>query len=181
MNYAKTNPGKLNFGSPGIGSTGHMSMELFRAMTGTSLTHITYKGDAGVLSDLMGGQIMLSLSNLPAYMPQVKAGKIRALAVSTAKRSPAAPDIPTLAEAGVPGYETVAWFGLVAAAQTPKDILNKLAAETARILRLPDVNARLSELGAEPVGSTPQQFDSHIRSEIVKWAKVIKDANVELQ
>jgi tripartite-type tricarboxylate transporter receptor subunit TctC len=179
--YAKANPGKLNFGSPGIGSTGHMSMELFKAMTGTSLMHITYKGDAGVLTDLMGGQIMVALSNLPAYMPQVKAGRIRALAVSTARRSPAATGIPTIAEAGVPGYETVAWFGLVAPAQTPKDILDKLSVETARILKLPDVNARLSELGAEPVGSTPQQFDSHIRSEIVKWAKVIKDANVELQ
>ena len=179
--YAKSNPDKLNYGSPGIGSTGHMSMELLKAMTGASLVHITYKGDAGVLSDLLGGQIMLTLSNLPAYMPQVKAGKIRALAVSTARRSPAAPDIPTIAEAGIPGYETVAWFGLVAPARTPKDIVNKLSAETARILKLPDVNARLSELGAEPVGSTPQQFDVHIRSEIVKWAKVIKDAKVELQ
>jgi tripartite-type tricarboxylate transporter receptor subunit TctC len=156
-------------------------MELFKAMTGTSLMHIVYKGDAGVLTDLMGGQIMVVLSNLPAYMPQVKAGRIRALAVSTARRSPAAPDIPTIAEAGVPGYETVAWFGLLAPAQTPKDIINKLSAETARILKLPDVNARLSELGAEPVGSTPQVFDAHIKSEIVKWAKVIKDANVELQ
>ena len=179
--YARANPGKLNFGSPGIGSTGHLSMELFKAMTGTSLMHIVYKGDAGVLADLMGGQIMVALSNLPAYMPQVKAGRIRALAVSMARRSPAAPDVPTIAEAGVSGYETVAWFGLVAPAQTPKNIINRLSAETNRILKLPDVNARLSELGAEPVGSTPQVFDAHIKSEIVKWAKVIKDANVELQ
>jgi len=179
--YAKTNPGKLTFGSPGIGSSGHMSMELFKAVTGTDLVHITYKGDAGVLTDLMGGQIMVALSNLPAYMPQVKAGRIRALAVSTQRRSPAAPEIPTIAEAGLPDYETVAWFGLVAPARTSMVILDKVSVETARILKLPDVNARLSELGAEPVGSTPQQFDSHIRSEIVKWAKVIKDAKVELQ
>ena len=179
--YLRANPGKINFGSPGYGSTGHMSVELFMAMTGTKMAHIPYKGDAGVLADVMGGQIMLSLSNMPPYTPQIKAGRIRALAVSMSRRSPAAPEIQTLAEAGVPGYETVAWFGLLAPAKTPRDIINKLSAETARILKLPDVNTRLSDLGAEPVGSTPAQFDAHIKSEILKWAKVIKDANVELQ
>ncbi len=179
--YLRANPGKLNFGSPGYGSTGHMSVELFMAMTGTKMAHIPYKGDAGVLADLMGGQIMLSLSNMPAYTPQIKAGRVRALAVSTAKRSPAAPEIPTMAEAGVPGYVTVAWFGLLAPAKTPRDIINKLSAETARILKMPDVYTRLADLGAEPVGSSAAEFDAHIKSEIVKWAKVIKDANVELQ
>ena len=179
--YLRANPGKLNFGSPGYGSTGHMSVELFMAMTGTKMAHIPYKGDAGVLADLMGGQIMLSLSNMPAYTPQIKAGRVRALAVSTAKRSPAAPEIPTMAEAGVPGYVTVAWFGLLAPAKTPRDIINKLSAETARILKMPDVYTRLADLGAEPVGSSAPEFDAHIKSEIVKWAKVIKDANVELQ
>jgi tripartite-type tricarboxylate transporter receptor subunit TctC len=179
--YLRANAGKVNFGSPGYGSTGHMSVELFMAMTGTKMTHIPYKGDAGVLADVMGGQIMLSLSNMPAYAPQIKAGRVRALAVSTAKRSPAAPEIPTMAEAGVPGYVTVAWFGLLAPANTPRDIIGKLSVETARILKLPDVHARLSDLGAEPVGSTPAEFDAHIKAEIVKWAKVIKDANVELQ
>jgi tripartite-type tricarboxylate transporter receptor subunit TctC len=118
---------------------------------------------------------------MPAYTPQIKAGRVRALAVSTAKRSPAAPEIPTMAEAGVPGYVTVAWFGLLAPAQTPRDIINKLSVETARILKMPDVYARLSDLGAEPVGSSATEFDAHIKAEIVKWAKVIKDANVELQ
>ncbi len=179
--YLRANPGKLNFGSPGYGSTGHMSVELFMAMTGTKMAHIPYKGDAGVLADLMGGQIMLSLSNMPAYTPQIKAGRVRALAVSTAKRSPAAPEIPTMAEAGVPGYVTVAWFGLLAPAKTPRDIINKLSTETARILKMPDVYTRLADLGAEPVGSSAPEFDAHIKSEIVKWAKVIKDANVELQ
>jgi tripartite-type tricarboxylate transporter receptor subunit TctC len=179
--HLRSNPGKVNFGSPGYGSTGHMSVELFMAMTGTKMNHVPYKGDAGVLADVMAGQISLSLSNMPAYTPQIKAGRVRALAVSTAKRSPAAPEIPTMAEAGVPGYVTVAWFGLLAPAKTPREIINKLSAETARILKTPEVHARLSDLGAEPVGSTPGEFDAHIKAEIVKWAKVIKDANVELQ
>jgi tripartite-type tricarboxylate transporter receptor subunit TctC len=179
--YAKANPGKLNYGSPGNGSTAHLSMELFKTMTGANLTHIPYKGSAGVLTDVMGGQIALTMDNLPPYLPQVKAGKIRALAVSTAKRSRAVPEIPTVAEAGVPGYDSGAWFGLLAPAGTPKDIVNRLAAETQRILKLPDVHERIAALGAEPVGSTPEQFAAHIKSEIAKWAKVIKEANVELQ
>ena len=179
--YLRANPGKINFGSPGYGSTGHMSTELFMSMTATKMNHVPYKGDAGVLADVMAGQISLSFSNMPAYTPQIKAGRIRALAVSTTKRSPAAPEIPTMAEAGVPGYVAVAWFGLLAPAKTPRELVNKLSAETARILKMPDVNSRLSDLGAEPIGSTPAEFDAHIKSEIVKWAKVIKDANVELQ
>ena len=110
-----------------------------------------------------------------------KAGKIRALAVSTAKRSAAAPELPTIAEAGVPGYETVAWFGFSAPARTPKEVLNRIAADTGRILRLPDVHARLSDLGAEPAGNTPEQFDAHLRAEMVKFARIIREARVELQ
>ena len=174
--YLRANPGKVNFGSPGYGSTGHMSTELFMSMTGTKMNHVPYKGDAGVLADVMAGQISVSFSNMPAYTPQIKAGRVRALAVSTTKRSPAAPEIPTMAEAGVPGYVAVAWFGLLAPAKTPRDIINKLSLETARILKLPDVHARLSDLGAEPVGGTPAEFDDHIKAEIVKWAKVIKDS-----
>jgi tripartite-type tricarboxylate transporter receptor subunit TctC len=179
--YAKANPGKLSYGSPGNGSTAHLSMELFKSMTGTNLVHIPYKGSAGVLADVMGGQIAVTIDNMPVYLPQVKAGKIRALAVSPAKRSTAAPDIPTIAEAGVPGYDSGAWFGLLAPAGTPRAIVEKLSVETARILKLPDVSKRISELGAEPVGSTPAQFTALIKDEIAKWAKVIKDANVELQ
>jgi len=179
--YAKANPGKLNYGSPGNGSTAHLSMELFKSMTGIQMVHIPYKGSAGVLADLIGGQIVATMDNMPPYLPQVKAGKIRALAVSPAKRSAAAPDIPTVAESGVPGYDSGAWFGLVAPVHTPKDVVNKLSRETARILQLADVRARLTDLGAEPVGGTPEQFAAHIKSEIAKWAKVIKEANVELQ
>ena len=179
--YAKANAGKLNYGSPGIGSTAHLSMELFKSMTGTSLNHIPYKGSAGVLADLMGGQIAVTMDNIPVYLPQVKAGKIRALAVSPAKRTSAAPDLPTVAEAGVTGYDSGAWFGLLAPAGTPRPIVDKLSGEVARILNLADVSRRISELGAEPVGSTPAQFAAHIKSEIARWAKVIRDANVELQ
>jgi tripartite-type tricarboxylate transporter receptor subunit TctC len=179
--YAKANQGKLNYGSPGNGSTAHLSMELFKSMTGIQMVHVPYKGSAGVLADLIGGQIVVTMDNMPPYVPQVKAGKIRALAVSPTRRSPALPEVPTVAEAGVPGYDSGAWFGLVAPANTPKDLVDKLSRETARILKLPDVSARLADLGAEAVGSTPEQFSAHIKAEIAKWAKVIRDANVELQ
>ncbi|HEY9446055.1 MAG TPA: tripartite tricarboxylate transporter substrate binding protein [Burkholderiales bacterium] len=179
--YAKANPGKLSYGSPGLGSTAHLSMELFKSMTGTNLIHVPYKGSAGVLADVMSGQIAVTMDNIPPYLPQVGAGKIRALAVSPAKRTPAAPDIPTVAEAGVPGYESGAWFGLVAPSGTPKAVIAKLAAETQRILKLPDVHQRIASLGAEVVGSSPEDFDAFIEREMAKWAKVIKDAHVELQ
>ncbi len=179
--HAKSSPGKLSYGSPGNGSTAHLSMELFKNMTGASLVHIPYKGSAGVLADVMGGQIAVTIDNMPPYLPQVKAGKIRALAVSTPKRSAAVPDLPTIAEAGVAGYDSGSWFGLLAPAKTPAAVVARLSAESARILKLPEVSKRISELGAEPVGSTPEEFTALIKSEIAKWAKVIKDANVELQ
>ena len=178
---AKARPNTLIYGSGGVGNVTHLAMELFMSMTGTDMVHVPYKGNAGVMTDLVGGQIQVTLDNLTPYMAQVKSGKIRLLAVSPAKRSQAVPDVPTIAEAGVPGYETGAWFGLVAPAKTPRDIVEKLSAETARILKLPDVKQKLMEQSAEPVGNTPQQFDAFIKSEIAKWAKVIKDAKVELQ
>ena len=179
--YLKANPNKFNYGSPGNGSTAHLSQELFKTMTGTNMQHIPYKGSAGVMADVIAGQIIVTIDNMPPYISQVKAGKLRALAVSTAKRSPAMPDLPTIAEAGVPGYSASAWFGLVAPAGAPKPVIDKLAAETQRILKLPDVSERLSGLGAESVGDRPEQFAAHIKSEIAKWAKVIQDARVELQ
>jgi len=178
--YAKASPDKLAHGSPGYGSTAHLSMELFKSLTGITMTHVPYKGSAGVLADVLAGQIALTMDNIPVYLPQARAGKIRALAVSSAKRTAGAPEIPTVAEAGVPGFEAVSWFGLVAPAATPKPIVEALSGETARILRLADVNKRISELGAEPVGSTPQQYAAFIQSEIAKWRKVIKDAGVRL-
>jgi tripartite-type tricarboxylate transporter receptor subunit TctC len=179
--HLKANPGKLSYGSPGLGSTAHLSMELFKSMTGTNIVHVPYKGSAGVMADVMSGQVALTMDNIPPYLPQVKAGKLRALAVSPAKRTPAAPELPTVAEAGVPGYDSGAWFGLVAPAGTPKAIVDKLAAETQRILKLPDVRERIGGLGAEVVGNSPAEFNAFIKSEMTKWAIVIRDANVELQ
>ena len=179
--HVKANPGKLSYGSPGNGSTAHLSMELFKTITGSNIVHIPYKGSAGVLADVMGGQIAVTIDNMPPYVPQVRAGKIRALAVSTAKRSSAMPDLPTIAEAGVPGYEAGAWFGLLAPAGTPKTVVAQLSAESARILKLPDVSKRISELGAEPVGSTPEEFAALIQSEIAKWGKAVRDSGARAE
>jgi tripartite-type tricarboxylate transporter receptor subunit TctC len=179
--YAKANPGKLSFGSPGIGATAHLSMELFQTLTGTKMVHVPYKGSAGVLADVTAGNLQLAMDNIPVYLPQAKAGKIRALAVSSARRVPAAPDIPTVAESGVPGFEAVSWFGLFAPAKTPQPIVAKLAAETQRIVKLPDVRERMTALGAEPVGDTPKEFAAFVHSEIAKWAKVIRSAGVKVE
>lgn len=178
--YGNANPGKLNHGSPGLGSTGHLSAELFKASAGLKMTHVPYKGSAPTLADLIGGQIQVVIDNIPPYLPQVQAGKIRALAITTAKRSAAAPNLMTMQEAGVAGYEAGSWFGLLAPANTPKDIVQKLSVETRRILELPDVKERLSGQGAEPAGGTPEEFAAFIRSEQAKWRKVIQQANIKL-
>jgi tripartite-type tricarboxylate transporter receptor subunit TctC len=178
---AKAQPGKLTYASFGVGSSGHLAGELFKMMAGVDMLHVPYKGSAGVMQDVIAGQIAVTIDNMPPYLPQVKAGKLRALAVSPARRSPAVPDLPTIAEAGVPGYDAGAWFGLVAPAGTPKPIIDKLAAETQRILKIPDVAERLSGLGAEPVGNSPDEFATFTKAEIAKWKKVIQDAKVELQ
>jgi tripartite-type tricarboxylate transporter receptor subunit TctC len=178
--YARANPDKLTHGSPGNGSTSHLSMELFKSLTGTRMIHVPYKGSAPVLADLTGGQISLTMDNIPVYLPHVQAGKIRALAVGSAKRAPAAPDLPTAEEAGVPGLVAVSWFGLVAPARAPQRVVEQLSKETARILKLPDVHKRISDLGAEPVGSTPQEYAAFIKSEISKWRKVIQAAGVRI-
>jgi tripartite-type tricarboxylate transporter receptor subunit TctC len=178
--YGNANPGKLNHGSPGLGSTGHLSAELFKSSTGLKMTHVPYKGSAPTLADLAGGQIQVVIDNIPPYLPQVQAGKIRALAITTAKRSPAAPNLQTMQEAGVAGYEAGSWFGLLAPAGVPKDIVQKLSMETRRILELPDVKERLSGQGAEPAGNTPEEFAAFIRSEQAKWRKVIQQGNIKL-
>lgn len=178
--YGKANAGKLNHGSPGLGSTGHLSAELFKGATGLRMTHVPYKGSAPTLADLIAGQIQVVIDNLPPYLPHVQSGKIRALAVTTAQRSSAAPNLPTMQEAGVAGYEAGSWFGLLAPGKVSKDIVNKLSAENDRILKLPDVKERLSSQGAEPAGGKPEDFAAFIRSEQVKWRKVIQDAGIKL-
>ncbi len=171
---AKSKPGELNFASTSTGGSPHLSGEMFKQMAGVDIVHVPYKGSAPAITDLLGGQITLMFDNLPSGLPHVKAGKLRALGVTSARRSPAAPDIPTIAESGVPGYEVDSWFGILAPAGTPAHIIARLNTEIVKILQMPDVNERLAEQGAQPVGGTPQQFAEHIRKETAKWARVVK-------
>jgi tripartite-type tricarboxylate transporter receptor subunit TctC len=171
---ARAKPGTITFGSTSPGGSPHMSGELLKAMSGTDLLHVPYKGGGPMLIDLMGGQIQLGFDNLPSSMPHIKAGKIRPIAVTTTDRWPNAPEIPTIAESGVPGYEVSAWFGLLAPAGTPMTIVNQLQKAVAQILKVPEVSAQLLELGAKPVGNTPAEFAAMIEAELQKWRQVAK-------
>lgn len=172
LKAARAKPGSITFGSTSPGGSPHMSGELLKALTGTDLVHVPYKGGGPMLIDLMGGQIQLGFDNLPSSMPHIKAGKIRPIAVTTTERWPQAPEIPTIAESGVQGYEVSAWFGLLAPAGTPKPIVEQLQKAVAGILKMPEVSAQLLELGAKPVGNTPEQFAAMIDAELQKWRKV---------
>lgn len=174
--YVKANPGKLNFASSGNGTSIHLSGELFKTMTGVQMTHVPYKGSAPAVTDLLGGQVQLMFDNMPSALPHAKGGKLKPLAVTSAKRFPGTPDIPTIAEAGVPGYEASSWFGVLAPAGTPKEIVNKLSTEIAKALKTPEMTKRLEEQGAQAVGSTPEEFAAHIKAETAKWAKVVKES-----
>jgi tripartite-type tricarboxylate transporter receptor subunit TctC len=175
---AKANPGKLTFGSGGVGSTPHLSVELFKSAAGIDAMHVSYKGGAPALNDLVGGQISFMIENVPGTMPFVKAGKLRALAITSAQRSPLEPALPTMAESGVPGYEVLGWQGVFAVAGTPPEIVARLQAEVGRVLRLPDVRERLAALGAEPVGSTPEEFGAFVRAENARWGRVIREKGI---
>jgi len=174
LKAARAKPGSITFGSTSPGGSPHMSGELLKTMTGTDLLHVPYKGGGPMLIDLLGGQIQLGFDNLPSSMPHIKAGKIRPIAVTTSERWPQAPEIPTIAESGVPGYEVSAWFGLLAPAGTPQPIVDQLQKAVAEILKMPQVNAQLLELGAKPVGNTPQQFAAMIDAELKKWRNVAR-------
>jgi tripartite-type tricarboxylate transporter receptor subunit TctC len=178
---AKAKPGSLSYASTGNGSSNHISMELFKSLAGVDIVHIPYKGSGPAVTDLLGGQVHVMFDNAPNVMPHVKAGKLRALGMSGAKRSSFAPDIPTVAESGVPGYEVAVWFGVVAPAGTPREIIQKLNAEVLKILAMPDVRERFLSQGVEPVGSTPEQFGEHIKSQMAKWGKVVQDAGVKAE
>jgi tripartite-type tricarboxylate transporter receptor subunit TctC len=180
ITYLKANPNKLSFGSPGIGSSVHVSGELFKSMTGTSMTHVPYKGRQFAIPDLVGGQIQLMFDNMPSALPMAKEGKIRALAQTTAKRSAAAPDVPTVAET-VPGFEATTWFAVFAPAGTPPDVVARLNAEMQRVYKLPDVQDKLKSLGLEPWISTPDELAKFQAAEIVKWAKVVKDSGAKAE
>lgn len=176
---SKKHPGEINYGSSGIGTTVHLSAELFQYMTGVKWVHIPYRGGGPALPELIAGQISLYFGNLPTVIRQARAGRLRAIAVTGAKRSPAAPDIPTVAESGVPGFEVTTWQGVSAPAKTPRAIIERLNSEIVRALNSPDLRERLTGLGAEPAGNTPEQYAAFVQNEIDKWAKVIKAAGIK--
>lgn len=178
--FAKGNPGKLVFASSGNGGAPHLSGELFKAMAGINMVHVPYKGSTAAHPDLLSGQTQVMFDTVVAIAPLVKSGKLRALGVTTTKRTPVLPDVPTIAEAGVRGYDTSTWGGLLAPANTPKDVIAKLNAESVKILKMPDVRERMMNAGSEPIGNSPQQFAAFIDAEIVKWAKVIKDSGAKV-
>src|SRR4051812_40419691 len=175
---AKANPGRLNFGSGGVGSTPHLSVELFKSAAGIDAVHVPYKGGAPALNDLIGGQLSFMIENMPGTMPFVKSGKLRALAITSATRSPLEPALPTMAESGVPGYEVVGWQGLFAVAGTPPEIVARLQSEVAKVLHQPEVRERLAALGAEPVGSTPAEFGAFVRAENARWGTIIREKGI---
>ncbi len=178
--YLKANPDKLSFGSPGVGTSVHVSGELFKSMTGTKMTHVPYKGRQFAIPDLVGGSIQLMFDNMPSALPMAREGKIRAIAVTTAKRSSAAPEIPTIAES-IPGFEATTWFAMFAPAGTPKPVIDKLNAEVVRVFRLPEVAERLKTLGLEAVLSSPEELATYQASEIVKWTKVVKESGAKAE
>ncbi len=178
--YLKANPDKLSFGSPGVGTSVHVSGELFKSMTGTKMTHVPYKGRQFAIPDLVGGSIQLMFDNMPSALPMAREGKIRAIAVTTAKRSSAAPDIPTIAES-IPGFEATTWFAMFAPAGTPKPVVDRLNAEVLRVFRLPEVAERLKTLGLEAVLSSPEELAAYQASEIVKWTKVVKESGAKAE
>jgi len=178
VQYLRANPGKLNYGSSGIGSPIHMSGELFQIATGTRMIHIPFKGMGAAYNDLVGGHVELSFPTIISSIPHINAGRLRALAVTPAARVPALPDIPTMAEAGVPGVVVLNWYGLIAPARTPRRVIDQLAGETATAMQSPDMVKRLVAEGSTAVGSSPQQFTAHLRAEHELWSKVIKQAGI---
>jgi len=178
---AKANPGKLNFASSGIGTIPHLTGERFKLMAGVDLQHVPYKGTGLSIPDMANGQVAVLFDSIVTALAYVKSGSVRALAISSPQRTPLAPDLPTMAEAGLPGFESETWFGLFAPAGTPKDIIAKVSADTASALNAPDVRERFASVGAEPVGSSPEQFAERVRADTVRWAEVIRKADVKVQ
>jgi len=176
---AKAKPGGFNYASTGNGSSNHLSFELFKSMTGTDITHIPYKGSAPAVTDMIGGQIQLMFDNTPNVLPHVKAGKLKAIAVSSKKRSSLAPEVPTVDESGVPGYDVTVWFGILAPAGTPKEIVARLNTEMVKIMRSPEITDRFNKAGVDVVASSSEEFSVFLKSEVARWAKVVQDANIK--
>ena len=176
---AKAKPGQINYASLGSGSTSHLTMEMFRSAAGIQINHIPYKGSPAAHAELMGGNIPIMFDAIPAVLPHIKSGKLRGLGIAIPKRSPFAPDLPTIAEAGYPGFEAVGWIGIVAPAKTPGAILDKLNREIVRIIAAPDVKERLATLAFTPVGDSREEYGRFIKSEIAKWGKVVKESGAK--
>jgi tripartite-type tricarboxylate transporter receptor subunit TctC len=177
---AKAQPDKLSYATGGVGGSGHLGVELFKSMTQVKMVHVPYKGNGAAIADLIGGQVPLCFCTLPSVFSHVKNGRLRALAVTTAKRSPFAPELPTIAESGLPGYEMSQWYGLLAPANLPAPVTDRLNAEVVKTLAHPDVRTRFAAEAAEPVSSTPQEFGKFWRSEIAKWTAVVQKAGIRL-
>jgi len=177
---AKARPGQLNYGSAGNGSGGHLFTVMFASMAGVDLLHVPYRGASFAITSVLSGETIFFFDNIVTTLPLARAGKLRALAVTTIKRSAAAPDIPTIAESGVPGYDANAWFGVFAPAGTPPAVIGRLHAEIGKIVRVPQIRDRFLALGAEPVGSAPEQFAAFYRNEVAKWAKVVKASGAQI-
>jgi len=177
---AKKKPGDVTFGSPGNGTVAHLTGELFQTAAGIKFQHIPYKGSAQALTDLMGGQVQVYMSSIPTALSHIKGGKLRAIAVTSPKRAPSLPDVPTIAEAGYKGFDANTWFGLVAPAGTPAPIVSKINAEVNRILKMPDVREKFAAEGGGPLGGSSQEFAALLKSDYVKWGKVVKDSGAKL-
>ena len=178
---AKARPGQINYASSGSGTSIHLSSELFQIMTGVKMLHVPYKGSGPALIDLMAGQVQVMFDNLPSSMPYLKGGRLRPIAVTTSKRYPGLPEVPTIAESGVPGYQAIAAFGILAPAGTPREVIARLNTEVNRALRLPEMQERFAQQGAIPAPGTPEEYGAFIRSEIAKWAKVVKVSGAKVE
>ncbi len=175
---AKAKPGGLNYASPGNGTSGHLAAELFKSLAGINVVHVPYKGGGPALTDLIGGQVQMLIISAVAALPQVKNGKLRALALTSLKRSPALPDIPTVAESGLPGYEVILWYGIFLPAKAPRAIVQRLNQEIVMIMNTPEMRARLAPEGGVAVGNTPEQFQEVIKADVKRWAEVVKNAGI---
>jgi tripartite-type tricarboxylate transporter receptor subunit TctC len=181
IQLAKTRPGELNYASSGSGTIAHLSAELLNSTAKIKLEHVPYKGTGPALTDLLGGRVQVMFNSAVSILPQVRAGKLRAIAMTAVKRSAAMPDLPTVSESGVPGYEAASWYGVLAPAKTPRAIIAKLNSEIVRIAQSPDVRERLASDGADPVGNSPEEFGAYIRRELARWARVIEQARIPRQ
>ena len=181
VRHAKAHPGTLNYSSPGNGSGAHLAGELFRSMTGVDIVHIPFNGIAPAVTAVVGGQVQIMFAGAPSALPQVKAGRLVALDVASPKRIAAAPDLPTLAESGLPGFDVTSWYSIVVPSGTPNDIIARLRSEIASALTQPDIQEKLAGLGAEPIGNTPAEFAAMLKVETAKWGKIVKDANIQVE